>query len=284
MQLRDSKIQYTCSNCDNILKETPIQVDILTIGEECDHCGALLSQSIYKKYTLEKYKAIVKYKGNFRNAFNCKLNIDIKSINSIIGHLSIGEKICITDKYKDFAKNFVSRFSAMVMKSILYPTIFVDAGNKLDLYKCIYYARQYGIDICKFIDNITISRSFTPYQLTNTIVCEVPKIIEKINSKVLIINDFFEPFYKINLQEGKSLLKQIIQALEKIASNDVLILISFSSYVRTEYDKIISKIFDKKIECTDYDVQQHYYTLNLSNSLKKYNLLKMPKRHLILIN
>jgi hypothetical protein len=55
--------------------------------------------------------------------------------------------------------------------------IFIDAGNDLDIYQYVSFARQYGLDIKKFLQSIVVSRMFTIYQLANTIVYELPKLI-----------------------------------------------------------------------------------------------------------
>jgi hypothetical protein len=36
--------------------------------------------------------------------------------------------------------------------------IFIDAGNDLDIYQYINFARQYGLDIKKFLQSIVISK------------------------------------------------------------------------------------------------------------------------------
>jgi hypothetical protein len=48
--------------------------------------------------------------------------------------------------------------------------IFIDAGNDLDIYQYVNLARQYGLDIKKFLQSIVVSRMFTIYQLANTII------------------------------------------------------------------------------------------------------------------
>jgi hypothetical protein len=47
----------------------------------------------------------------------------------------------------------------------------------LDIYQYVSFARQYGLDIKKFLQTIVVSRMFTIYQLANTIIYELPKII-----------------------------------------------------------------------------------------------------------
>ena len=68
-------------------------------------------------------------------------------------------------------------------------------GNNLGhLYlKLIKLSVKEQFNINQLLDNITISRAFTPYQLTNAIVKELPALIEKLNCKLqIIVLDIFD--------------------------------------------------------------------------------------------
>ena len=48
--------------------------------------------------------------------------------------------------------------------------IFIDAGggkSSSNIYQCVYFARQYGLDIKKVLRNIMVTRAFTIYQLAD---------------------------------------------------------------------------------------------------------------------
>ena len=47
--------------------------------------------------------------------------------------------------------------------------IFVDAGNCSDIYQCVNFARQYGLDVQKVLDSIIVSRPFTIHQLAGLV-------------------------------------------------------------------------------------------------------------------
>jgi len=43
--------------------------------------------------------------------------------------------------------------------------IIIDAGNSSDIYQCVNFARQYGLDIKDMLRRIVVSRAFTVHQL-----------------------------------------------------------------------------------------------------------------------
>jgi hypothetical protein len=55
--------------------------------------------------------------------------------------------------------------------------IFIDAGNCSDIYQCVNFARQYGLDIQKVLDSIIVSRPFNIHQLAGLIINELDSAI-----------------------------------------------------------------------------------------------------------
>ena len=114
--------------------------------------------------------------------------------------------------------------------------IVIDAGNSLDVYQHVNFARQYGLDIKKkVLQHIIISRVFTVYQLTNIIVYELPKVIEQYdNAKLIVISDLLDMFLRdpqLEVEEGQSLIKEIINSIRRRREifGNTLILTSLSS-------------------------------------------------------
>ena len=98
--------------------------------------------------------------------------------------------------------------------------IFVDAGNTSDIYQCVNFARQYGLNIKKVLQSIVVSRSFTIYQLANMIINELPKVIEQFaETRVIIICELLSMFInepQIQIKEAESLIRQIANAIIKM--------------------------------------------------------------------
>ena len=147
--------------------------------------------------------------------------------------------------------------------------IFIDAGGKNNssdsFYRCVNFARQYGLDIKKVLQSIVVSRAFTIYQLADLIIYELPRVIQQLEAKVILISDLLNMFVcdpQIKIEEGERMIKEIINSLRKISTttNNTLIVVSLyrhhhhyyssfsSSYL---YEKILLPRFDKCIEITN---------------------------------
>jgi len=138
--------------------------------------------------------------------------------------------------------------------------IFVDAGNTSDVYQCVNFARQYGLNIKKVLQSIVVSRSFTIYQLSNTIINELPNVIEQFSgAKVIIISELLSMFVndpQVQIREAESLIRQIINAVRKLCTyNNILCVISFCSNndITKMYARLILQRIDKSIEITRRD-------------------------------
>jgi hypothetical protein len=148
------------------------------------------------------------------------------------------------------------------------------AGNDLDIYQSVSFARQYGLDIKKFLQSIVVSTMFTIYQLANTIIYQLPKLIiqylqqqqQNFEPKVIVISDLLDMFVndpQIKVEESKNILKEIMVSIlrtrrrtREILGN-FLIVISLSCNQRRQqqslhvYNKILLPRFDKRIEIID---------------------------------
>src|ERR687895_2172740 len=60
--------------------------------------------------------------------------------------------------------------------------IAIDAGNCSDVYQIVNFARQYGLETKRVLQNILISRVFAIYQLARLISYDLPKIIKQLSS------------------------------------------------------------------------------------------------------
>ena len=84
-----------------------------------------------------------------------------------------------------------------------------------------------GCIIGNVLHKVLVSRQFTIYQLTNTIISDLPKRIQLHKPKLIVISGFLDQFYQdpyIRTAEAESLISQIVTALHKI--NDVFIILT----------------------------------------------------------
>ena len=97
--------------------------------------------------------------------------------------------------------------------------IVIDADNSSSPYLYVDIGRQYGMHHRHILHKVLISRQFTIYQLTNTIIYDLPKRIQLHKPKVIVISGLLDQFYQdpyINIAEATSLVSQIVTSLRKI--------------------------------------------------------------------
>jgi hypothetical protein len=271
-----------------------------TATEQCLKCGSLLSsKNLIRKLKLKEHNSIEEQQQQhlssslllrrtseellfpkFQTAYydiedrRRILTLDIEKIDSSIT-LTTADCVCIIGESR-CANAILMRLCvrALIIKRQrklleFAKVIFIDAGGKNNssdsFYRCVNFARQYGLDIKKVLQSIVISRAFTIYQLADLIIYELPRVIQQLEAKVILISDLLNMFVcdpQIKIEEGERMIKEIIDSLRKISTttNNTLIVVSLyrhhhhhyssfsSSYL---YEKILLPRFDKCIEITN---------------------------------
>ena len=89
-----------------------------------------------------------------------KLTLDIPKLDSVLHFLTLGQKICISGIHvqKILEKICVRaqlphRYGGLDSRVLL-----VDGANSSDLYQCVNFAQQYGLDVYKILDGIISSK------------------------------------------------------------------------------------------------------------------------------
>ena len=240
MRLGLPLLQYFCSECGLVLKQTETELKHAQLGrrggrgEECPKCGSLLSHTLrqrrkegYVSLVIEKEEDLYEIQSQsslfiprFQTAYeeynnnSYQFGFGINKIDSFL-NLNIGESLCIIGEQK-YTQLLVARLCVKALtihqrrKRASCSTehiIFIDAGNSLDIYQYVSFARQYGLDIKKFLQGIVVSRMFTIYQLANTIIYDLPNLIiehlhqqpqqeQNFEPKVIVISGFHPIFHQ----------------------------------------------------------------------------------------
>ncbi len=143
--------------------------------------------------------------------------------------------------------------------------ITIDAGNSLDFYQYVNFARQYDVDIKKILQRIIVSRAFTVYQLADLIIDELPKVIKQFDTRLVVVSDLLNMFIhdpNVDRKEGIYLIKEIVSAIRKISTSSsssprqILGVISWNHHQSSYNDILLSKL-DKHIEGIDF--HHHYF-------------------------
>jgi hypothetical protein len=97
--------------------------------------------------------------------------------------------------------------------------IVIDLDNSSNLHLSVEFARYYGMDLNRVIENVLVSGRFKNYQLINAIHYELPKRVQIHKPKVIVISGLVDQFPQepdIDIDEFESLTIQIVTALYKI--------------------------------------------------------------------
>ena len=105
--------------------------------------------------------------------------------------------------------------------------IVIDADNSSS--PCLYVniGREYGMHHRNVLHKVLVTRQFTIYQLTNTILYDLPRRIQLHKPRLIVITGLLDQFYQdpyIRTTEAESLVLQIVTALHKI--KDVFIILT----------------------------------------------------------
>ena len=105
--------------------------------------------------------------------------------------------------------------------------IVIDLDNSSNLHLSVDFARYYGMDLNRVIENVLVSRQFKNHQLINAIHYELPKRVQIHKPRVIVISGLVDQFLQepnIDIDEFESLTIQIVTALHKI--KDALIILT----------------------------------------------------------
>jgi hypothetical protein len=123
------------------------------------------------------------------------------------------------------------------------PTVTIIDGNirgkptHLDFYSFIDHAIRYGMNVNSTLERIIVTRSFTAYQLADTIICNLSKMIRKYKSNIVIITDLFATDEQLHLSERKRLLQHMIKSVNSISES--IITAIFSPVMIDGFQKVV---------------------------------------------
>lgn len=162
------------------------------------------------------------------------LNILAFHINNESIELRYGDKISFVDCDELVSDIIVKgllpkRYGGLESSNVLVIT----SNNKFDFYQCVNLAKKkYGMDVNKVLDHVIITRVFTIYQLAETLIHELFELMEKFQSKLLvIISDLFllnSVKQQIAQEEKDWIVKQITKSLNNINNSIVTVFSSIT--------------------------------------------------------
>lgn len=247
---------YICSKCNTVLKEMPSSVDYGASNsfEQCPSCGYQLAETLQIKKQETQRTSFPELQTAYELA--AKMTLDIDGIDRTMT-LAAGDRLCIVGSRRNanllltrlWVRALMSqRHGGLAAKTVLC----IDGGNCANVYQCVNFARQYGMEVRSVLRSIIISRTFTIYQLARLVVRKLQNVIQRFSPKVVVISDLLKMFVddpQVQAREAQYLLGQIMKAIECLSDN-ILIVVSLYGPM-SAYDKLVLPSFGKRIELTD---------------------------------
>jgi hypothetical protein len=301
-----------CSKCGELLKEIRDKDKFIdNLRKECPKCGLLLvdqdfveSDFVNKKkqsslLPAENSLVIPKFQIAYHELTEQQHDRVITNMEEVDSFLNliisdtlliIGEtrftNLLISRLYVNASLNYSFRSKLQQKRRIgnnskegvSVSVMVIDAGNSTDFYLVINFARQYGLDIKKFLQSVIISRMFTVEQLANTIINQIQRMIKNHYSsiKMIVVINLLTMFTNdpnLSDTESRLLIRQILDSLNKISKeSNVLVVVSCT---QTKYDRLVSRRFLKTVRIITVNGNE--------DSLKKRMRLELtvsPRRHM----
>ncbi len=320
--------QYRCSRCRTVLKETKSLIDSRIFrsinNEKCANCGNVLQEQTvivavqhpplrpsqnnisppsphHPAYALPSQLPMI-----FETAYDIqqrstKLAFDIAEIDSLLDLSDKGGSICVVSSRKSrdggwHSNTLVTRLCVRALMSRRHggfgspSVIFIDAGNCSDIYQCVNFARQYGLDIQKVLDSIMVSRPFTIHQLAGLLIYELESAaIHRFDAKLVVVSDMLKMFSQeasdpqLDHDEAQWLLREIAMSLQRISAQAVVVIsLNNNNNHISQYRSLLPRC-DNQIDITatassDGSHNLHLEITNYRHHDSKRHCLSLPER------
>ncbi|HJU13578.1 MAG TPA: hypothetical protein VJ792_03905 [Candidatus Nitrosotalea sp.] len=270
-----TRLQYYCSSCRNVLREAESDMHLPTMAEPCPYCGAWLPESLEKKRLVPRQEISATFQ---RASAVPRLAIDVRKMDEILPFLSIGQKVLVTGRH---SQKIIERLAVRAQMPPRHVglgshVVMVDGGNSSDPYLCTDFARQYGLDVNVVLSRIISSRAFTVYQLASLVTRELPDVVKRYGAKLVVISDmlsmFCDPY--LDTAEAENLAKYMASSISGL--RECLVVSSISK--PTRYDNIIAESFDRVIRLDESD---HFISVGMGEGkiqIREDDLEVVPRR------
>jgi hypothetical protein len=239
---------------------------------------------------------------------SAKLAFDIAEIDSLLDLSdSGGGSICVASSRESrdggwHANTLITRLCVRALMSRRHggfgspSVIFIDAGNCSDIYQCVNFARQYGLDIQKVLDGIMVSRPFTIHQLAGLLIYELESAaIHRFGAKLVVVSDMLKMFSQeasdpqLDYDEAQWLLREIAMSLQRISAH-ALVVISLNNNNNnrpSQYRSLLPHCDNRiDIAATASSDGSHNLQLEITNHRhhdSKRHCLSLPEREVQLV-
>jgi hypothetical protein len=291
----DVRIELAYATAGAALPKPPIKIK--TAFEE------LLNKHELLTCRIEKIDPILKLTGGDRLA--------------VIGNKKYSQmfvtRLCVNALLSSSSPSSLRKNNSKLVASSRFHTsnvILVDAGNSIDFYQYVNFARQYYRRdvVSRILNNTIVTRPFTVYQLEDIVINQLPNVIQQYDAKMVVVSDLLNMFVRdpqIGANEARHLINEIVNSITKLSAlEDVLVVVSLpyeygvchhhSNKPFMPYNKTVFPRFDKCIEIMNgKDKKKNRMidiTIRNSNNMRRINnfhngkLLSINKRDLLTLS
>ena len=135
--------------------------------------------------------------------------------------------------------------------------IFIDGGNRFDVYAISNYAIEYGIEPKLVLSRIHISRAFTYFQLASLLTEKLSSALTRYSSRFAIVSDITELFQDPEIkdkQDTHRVFQRVLRSLSAVAENtgSLVIATSFRQNIRS-FDTALMQTVHTTILAEEHD-------------------------------
>jgi hypothetical protein len=126
-------------------------------------------------------------------------------------------------------------------------TLFIDGGNRSDLYLFASFARRYFLDARRALRRVTNCRVFTAYQLASLLSSDIAQMAEASGSKLIVVADLLGMFNEPEMAENEvtRLLDAIRSGMGEVKKKFMVVATLNSS---NRYDGLVSRWSDTLVD------------------------------------
>lgn len=291
MTYNNQLLRYYCTNCNSILKESPVEL-YATPSDVCPKCGSFLEETLRIDPSIKKENEAIeggssssnvgkKHKQQqaffpLKTAFDLSVpSFGISALDGLVGRFT--SSLCLMGDDDGCGNNSNSSNSsvaeALFWRALIFSLLpqrnggsgfskilLIDAGNCSDIYLCVEFARQLGLNLDRLLDGIIVTRAFTIYQLAS-LVRNAGKAARMFGADMIAVADMTSMFVNdphVTQSEENRIADRISDSLAQASSQTpVLAFLSSSSFRSTQW--LVR--FDMCIEASSAADEKHVVLL-----------------------
>jgi hypothetical protein len=139
------------------------------------------------------------------------------------------------------------------------------------------------------LKRVIVTRPFTIYQLANLVTYELPNVVRKFDTKIIIISDILRMFLEdpqVRVGESRRLVKEITTSIRQLSTN-TLVIVNLRCDPPSEYSQMLLPSIDKSIQITNGESNNRLFVQvnnrNTSHKKEDCKIIQLQRRDLEII-